>query len=95
MAEPAYEFGAKANSRFELTRWSVVIAAQRDEPAARGALESLCTMYWYPLYSFVRRQGRSPHDAQDLTQEFFARLLEKGWLDGVARRKTEHDRGRC
>jgi len=87
MPERAHEFGAATNSRFELTRWSVVIAAQRDEPAARGALESLCTTYWYPLYSFVRRQGRSPHDAQDLTQEFFARLLEKGWLDGVAREK--------
>jgi len=65
----------------------VVIAAQQNEPEARNALASLCTMYWYPLYSFVRRQGRSPHDAQDLTQEFFARLLEKGWLDGVAREK--------
>jgi RNA polymerase sigma factor (sigma-70 family) len=87
MSEIPYKFGVGSNSRFEMTRWSVVIAAQQDEPAARGALESLCTMYWYPLYSFVRRQGRTPHDAQDLTQEFFARLLEKGWLDGVAREK--------
>ena len=58
-----------------------------DEQAARGALEYLCTNYWYPVYAFVRRQRHSPHDAQDLTQEFFARLVGKGWLDGVARKK--------
>jgi RNA polymerase sigma-70 factor (ECF subfamily) len=65
----------------------VVLAAQGDQPEAHRALESLCTNYWYPLYAFVRRQGRDPHDAQDLTQAFFAKLLEKGWLDGVAREK--------
>jgi RNA polymerase sigma-70 factor (ECF subfamily) len=54
----------------------------QSEPSAdsRSALESLCRGYWYPLYAYVRRAGRTPHDAQDLTQEFFARLLEKGWL---------------
>ena len=70
--------------RFEVTRWSVVLAARGDEPAARGALEYLCTNYWYPVYAFVRRQRYDAHDAQDLTQAFFARLLEKGWLDDVA-----------
>jgi len=76
-----------ADGRFALTRWSVVLAAGGDDPAARRALEILCINYWYPLYAFVRRQGHQPHDAQDLTQEFFAKLLEKGWLDGVAREK--------
>ena len=63
------------------TRWSIVLRAQ-SEPSAdsRSALEALCRGYWYPLYAYVRRVGRTPHDAEDLTQEFFARLLEKGWL---------------
>ncbi len=63
---------------FATTHWSVVLAAGRDDcPAARQALEDLCRTYWYPLYVFVRRQGFSHEDAQDLTQEFFARLLER------------------
>jgi RNA polymerase sigma factor (sigma-70 family) len=75
---------------FVTTRWSVVTAA-RDPTcgASRQALETLCSAYWYPLYAFVRRLGNSPHDAQDLTQEFFARLLEKEWLGAADR-----DRGR-
>ena len=66
---------------FATTRWSVVLAAQ-GEPAteARRALETLCRAYWYPLYAYMRRLGQAPHDAEDLTQEFFARLLEKDWL---------------
>ena len=71
--------------RFEATRWSIVAAAgAADSQCAHRALEHLCTAYWYPLYAFVRRQGHSPHDAQDLTQEFFARLIGKDWLAGVA-----------
>jgi len=75
---------------FATTRWSVVMAA-RDEssPTSTEALETLCRGYWYPLYAFVRRSGRSPHDAEDLTQEFFARLLQKHWLDAV-----EQERGK-
>lgn len=74
--------------RFELTQWSVVLAAGGPDSAkARKALERLCAVYWYPLYAFVRRQGHAAHDAQDLTQEFFARLLEKNWLDDVDREK--------
>jgi RNA polymerase sigma factor (sigma-70 family) len=67
--------------QFVPTRWSVVLAArQEDSPKAEEALATLCQTYWYPLYAFVRRQGHSPPDAQDLTQEFFARLIEKRFL---------------
>lgn len=55
-------------------------AAGTDSPAAQQALESLCNTYWFPLYAYVRRRGNGPEDAQDLTQEFLARLLEKKWL---------------
>jgi RNA polymerase sigma-70 factor (ECF subfamily) len=69
---------------FPATRWSVVLAATRTpSPESAAALETLCRAYWYPLYAYVRRCGQSPHDAQDLTQEFFARLLEKRWLDSA------------
>jgi RNA polymerase sigma-70 factor (ECF subfamily) len=73
--------------RFEQTRWSVVLAAGGDSPSAHTALQHLCTTYWYPLYAYVRREGQSAHDAQDLTQEFFARLIEKNWLASVDREK--------
>lgn len=66
---------------FHTTRWSVVLAAQGGSSrAASDSLELLCQQYWPPLYAYVRRRGHSRHDAQDLTQAFFARLLEKGWL---------------
>jgi RNA polymerase sigma-70 factor (ECF subfamily) len=65
----------------------VLSSQQKDSPRAGIALETLCRTYWYPLYAFVRRQGRSPEDAQDLTQEFFARLLEKDYLQAVVREK--------
>src|SRR5688572_18941874 len=61
--------------------------AGTDSPQAHQALETLCGNYWYPLYAYVRRQGRSAHDAQDLTQAFFARLLEKNYLADVQREK--------
>ncbi|MES2924879.1 MAG: sigma-70 family RNA polymerase sigma factor [Verrucomicrobiota bacterium] len=69
---------------FLTTRWSIVLGA-RDRASSSGmlALESLCLAYWYPLYVFVRRQGHGAHDAQDLTQAFFARLLEKDYLQSV------------
>ena len=71
---------------FAPTRWSVVIAAGRGrESEAKRALEELCTAYWYPLYAFVRRAGHGAHDAQDLTQEFFARLLARNDLAAVDR----------
>jgi RNA polymerase sigma factor (sigma-70 family) len=75
---------------FVTTRWSVVLAAGRNDTTnSRGALARLCQTYWYPLYSYVRRRGYNAHDAQDLTQEFFARLLEK---QSIA--SADPDRGR-
>ena len=66
---------------FATTRWSLVAAAgQPDAPEAAGALADLCRLYWYPLYAYVRRRGHDANDAEDLTQAFFARLMEKGAL---------------
>lgn len=63
---------------FAPTRWSLVLAAGRAaQPAARAALSELCQAYWYPLYAYVRRRGHDAHAAADLTQGFFARLLER------------------
>lgn len=72
---------------FPNTRWSVVLAARGPSPESAAALETICRNYWYPLYAYVRRCGRSSHDAEDLTQEFFARLLEKRWLDTADQEK--------
>ena len=73
---------------FVTTHWSLVVSAGRnDTPHARIALEKLCRAYWFPIYAFVRRQEHNPHDAQDLTQEFFARLLEKNQLAGADRNR--------
>ncbi len=72
---------------FNTTHWSVVLAAQDETPAAKRALEILCRTYWRPLYGFVRRRGLGREEAQDLVQEFFARLLEHRNLDTVRREK--------
>jgi RNA polymerase sigma factor (sigma-70 family) len=73
---------------FVTTRWSIVLAARdKTSPASAEALEAICRAYWYPLYALVRRQGHAPHDAQDLTQEFFARLLQKDYLRAADREK--------
>ena len=73
---------------FVTTHWSVVLAAGRDDtPRASDALAKLCQTYWYPLYAYVRQRGYAPHDAQDLTQEFFARLLAKNTLAAITREK--------
>jgi len=68
---------------FVTTHWSVVLTAQGESTAAKEALEKLCRTYWWPLYGFVRRQGYKPEEAQDLTQAFFARLLERRDLETV------------
>ena len=76
MSEP--DSAHAAQGQFATTHWSVVLAAgDSGAPNAQPALEQLCRAYWYPLYVFVRRLGRSPADAQDLTQGFFAYMLER------------------
>jgi RNA polymerase sigma factor (sigma-70 family) len=72
---------------FTTTHWSVVLEAQGESPAAQEALEKLCRIYWRPIYSFLRRQGISVEDAQDLTQGFFALLLERRDLRTVRKEK--------
>jgi RNA polymerase sigma-70 factor (ECF subfamily) len=80
--------GAQNPPVFATTRWSVVLAAQNQaSPDSARALDTLCRTYWYPLYAFVRGSGHSPHDAQDLTQGFFAVLLAKDYLRVVAPEK--------
>ena len=71
---------------FATTHWSLIARAV-DPAHAEAALEELCRVYWYPLYAYVRRLGRSPQDAEDLTQSFFARLLEKDYLAAAEREK--------
>jgi RNA polymerase sigma-70 factor (ECF subfamily) len=72
---------------FATTHWSVVLQAQDETPAAKKALEILCRTYWRPLYAFARRQGLAREEAQDLIQDFFARLLEHRNFDTVRREK--------
>src|SRR6266576_3924244 len=73
---------------FATTHWSVVLATREiDAPRASLALDRLCRIYWYPLYAYLRRRGHGEHDAQDLTQGFFAQLLERRSIQGVEREK--------
>ena len=72
---------------FATTHWSVVLEAQGESPAAQDALEKLCRTYWRPVYSFIRRQGVGIEEVEDLTQGFFALLLERRDLDAVRREK--------
>src|ERR1051326_4088522 len=73
---------------FVTTHWSVVLTAGgSDTPRARDALSTLCQTYWYPLYAYVRGRGYTREDAEDLTQGFFARLLEKHWIGDADREK--------
>ena len=77
---------SKPREVFATTHWSVVLAAGRDDTTrASDALAKLCQTYWYPLYAYVRQRGHAPADAQDLTQAFFARLLEKNTLASLTR----------
>jgi RNA polymerase sigma factor (sigma-70 family) len=81
MNGPSHRTGSSSNAVFATTHWSVVMAAGKSDSAqAAQALEQLCRTYWYPLYAFVRRQGHAAHDAEDLTQEFFARFLAKEYF---------------
>ena len=72
---------------FTTTHWSVVLEAQGESPAAQEALEKLCRTYWRPVYGFVRRQGTEPEEAKDITQGFFALLLERRDLNMVRKEK--------
>jgi RNA polymerase sigma-70 factor (ECF subfamily) len=85
MSEPnnAASAGSTEDGWFKTTHWSVVLAAGEGDSAGAAALNRLCQTYWHPLYTYVRRLGQSPADAQDLTQGFFARLLEKDYLKSV------------
>jgi RNA polymerase sigma-70 factor (ECF subfamily) len=76
------------DAAFTTTHWSVVLAAQGGAtPAAQAALEKLCRTYWRPIYGFIRRHGIGPEEAKDLTQGFFALLLERRDLDAVRKEK--------
>jgi RNA polymerase sigma-70 factor (ECF subfamily) len=86
MAGPGNEGrpSSKEGGRFRTTRWSVVLAARgADPPRAREAMSTLCAIYWYPLYAFVRSRGAAPEEAEDLTQAFFTHLLEREALRHV------------
>ena len=73
---------------FPATQWTVILSAGgTPSPESAVALERLCRAYWFPLYAFVRRGGHAPPDAKDLTQEFFARLLEHNWIAYADRQK--------
>jgi RNA polymerase sigma factor (sigma-70 family) len=77
--------GTAPGDIFATTHWTVVLAAgRRHTPQSDRALEELCRTYWYPLYAYVRRRGHSKEDAEDLTQAFFARFLEKNYLQGLS-----------
>jgi RNA polymerase sigma-70 factor (ECF subfamily) len=92
MAMPAQNESAGLPSKqwFATTHWSVVLgAADTSAPGSQEALEGLCRAYWFPLYAYVRRQGHSPEDSEDLTQAFFARFLEKKYFQ-----KADPERGR-
>ncbi len=80
--------GHASTSRFQTTSWSLVIAAAgRSSTEARGALANLCQTYWRPVYSFIRRSGYPPDQAQDLTQGFFLVLLDKNYLADADRQR--------
>lgn len=79
--EPAF------TSRFQTTSWSLVVAAGKPDTEARAALASLCQTYWRPVYSFVRRTGYPPDEAQDLAQSFFTVLMEKNYLGDANRQR--------
>ncbi len=75
-------------AQFATTHWSVVLSAGASiSPEANQSLELLCRTYWYPLYAYVRRKGYDAHIAQDLTQDFFARLLARNYLSVADRNK--------
>lgn len=88
MMKPEFESSGAAGAQFHTTLWTLVmVSAQSQVEGGKAALAELCRIYWYPLYSFARRRGYSPHDAQDLTQGFFLHLIEHKALTQVDRLK--------
>ena len=83
----AIEGTSHRGAAFNTTHWSVVLEAQGPTPAAQAALEKLCATYWRPIYGFIRRQGVGTEEAKDLTQGFFALLLERRDFDAVRKEK--------
>src|SRR5206468_11353744 len=79
--------GQHGGVAFTTTHWSVVLDAQGESPAAQEALEKLCRTYWRPIFAFLRRQGLRPDEAEDITQGFFAELLERRSLSAVRTEK--------
>src|SRR5438309_8702984 len=79
--------GQSAAVAFVTTHWSLVLAAQGESAAAHEALEKLCRTYWRPIYAFLRRQGVGPEEAEDITQGFFAQLLERRKFGAVRKEK--------
>src|SRR5438046_3050680 len=77
----------KGGFAFTTTHWSVVLEAQGESPAAQVALEKLCRTYWRPIFAFLRRQGRPPEEAEDITQGFFAQLLERRKFSAIRKEK--------
>lgn len=91
-SEPCYGIGESkffgaGNRPFTVTHWSVVTRAAGDSQQARAALETLCSKYWYPIYSYIRGRGSNHHQAEDLTQAFFAHLLGKELISKADRNK--------
>jgi RNA polymerase sigma-70 factor (ECF subfamily) len=86
-AEPEPRNYDVERATFATTHWSVVLAAQAQSPAADEALEKLCRTYWRPIFAFLRRQGLPPEEAEDITQGFFAQLLEHKRFDAVRKEK--------
>jgi RNA polymerase sigma factor (sigma-70 family) len=87
MKEPVGPLNVDAGVAFTTTHWSVVLQAQGQSSAAEEALNKLCRTYWRPIYSFVRRNGVAPEEAEDLTQGFFSLLLERRDFDAVRKEK--------
>ena len=76
------------SARFNTTRWTMMLNGQTEGTQREAAWDHLCRTYWYPVYAFIRRRGTRAEDASDLTQAFFARLIEQDWLAQVRRREA-------
>lgn len=86
--DPRQDVRNGAGGTFPSTHWSLILAAgEADSPQAAEALSRLCANYWYPVYAYVRRDGHDAHGAQDLTQQFFARLVERSFVAGAMRER--------